>query len=31
VPRLSVNLAPLFGVTDDAPTLRAYLNIGWEF
>jgi hypothetical protein len=31
VPRLSVNLAPLFGVNDDAPTARVYLNIGWEF
>jgi hypothetical protein len=31
IPRLSVNLAPLFGVTDDAPTARVYLNIGWEF
>jgi hypothetical protein len=31
IPRLSVNLAPLFGVNDDAPTARVYLNIGWEF
>jgi hypothetical protein len=31
VPPLSINLAPLFGVTDDAPTARVYLNIGWEF
>jgi hypothetical protein len=31
VERLTVNLAPLFGVTDDAPTARVYLNIGWEF
>jgi hypothetical protein len=31
VPRLSVNLAPLFGVTPDSATARVYLNIGWEF
>jgi len=31
VPRLSINLAPLIGVTPDSPTVRAYLNIGWEF
>ncbi|MEZ0264375.1 MAG: hypothetical protein ACAI43_06585, partial [Phycisphaerae bacterium] len=31
MPQLSVNFAPLFGVTDDAPTARVYLNIGWEF
>jgi hypothetical protein len=31
MPRLSVNLAPLFGVSEDAPTARVYLNIGWEF
>ncbi len=30
-PRLSVNLAPLFGVTPDSATARVYLNIGWEF
>jgi hypothetical protein len=31
IPRLSVNLAPLFGVTPDSATARVYLNIGWEF
>jgi hypothetical protein len=30
-PRLTVNLAPLLGVTPDSPTARVYLNIGWEF
>jgi hypothetical protein len=31
IPRLSINFAPLFGVSEDAPTARVYLNIGWEF
>ena len=31
VPRLSINLAPLFGITPDSATARVYLNIGWEF
>jgi len=31
VPQMSVNLAPLFGVTDDSATARVYLNIGWEW
>lgn len=31
VPRMSINFAPLFGVTQDAATARVYLNIGWEF
>ena len=30
-PPLSINFAPLFGVSNDAPTARVYLNIGWEF
>lgn len=31
VPQMSVNIAPLFGVTDDSATARVYLNIGWEW
>jgi hypothetical protein len=31
IPRLSVNFAPLLGVSEDAPTARVYLNLGWEF
>jgi len=30
-PRWSVNVAPLFGVTDDAANARVYINIGYEF
>jgi len=31
MPQLTVNLAPLFGVTSESATARVYLNIGWEF
>ena len=31
VPRLSINLAPLFGTTPDSVNARVYLNIGWEW
>jgi len=31
VPRLSINLAPLFGTTPDSANARVYLNIGWEW
>lgn len=31
VPRMSINFAPLFGVTPDSATARVYLNIGWEW
>ncbi|MCA9284029.1 MAG: hypothetical protein KDA22_02350 [Phycisphaerales bacterium] len=31
VPPLTLNIAPLFGVTDDSPELQLWLNMGWEF
>jgi hypothetical protein len=31
IPRFTVNLAPLFGVTSESATARVYLNLGWEF
>lgn len=31
MPQLTVNLAPLFGVTSESATARVYLNFGWEF
>ncbi len=31
VPQLSINVAPLFGITPDSATARVYINIGWEF
>jgi hypothetical protein len=31
IPDLTINLAPLFGVTDDDPDARVFLNVGWEF
>jgi hypothetical protein len=31
MPQFTVNLAPLFGVTDESATARVYLNLGWEF
>ena len=30
-PQMSVNFAPLFGVTDDSPTAQMWFNAGWEF
>lgn len=29
-PQLTVNVAPLFGVTDDSPTAQIWFNCGWE-
>ena len=31
LPQFTVNLAPLFGVTNESATARVYLNLGWEF
>lgn len=28
---MHVDIAPLFGLTDDSPALKAFLNLGWEF
>ncbi|MCB1865440.1 MAG: hypothetical protein KDG50_08400, partial [Chromatiales bacterium] len=30
-PPLTINVAPLFGVTEDSPEVQLWLNIGWEF
>jgi hypothetical protein len=31
LPQLTVNFAPLFGVTEDSPKSQIWLNCGWEF
>jgi len=31
LPQMTINVAPLVGLTDDSPDGRIYLNIGWEF
>ena len=31
MPQLSINVAPLFGVTPDSANARVYINVGWEF
>ncbi|MFT3683906.1 MAG: hypothetical protein QM783_03080 [Phycisphaerales bacterium] len=31
VPNLTVNFAPLIGVTNESPAAQIYLNVGWEF
>ena len=31
VPNMHVDLAPLFGLTDDSPVLQNWVNVGWEF
>lgn len=31
LPSMHIDLAPLIGVTDDAPELQNWLNVGWEF
>ena len=28
---ITVNAAPLFGVTDESPRMQAWFNCGWEF
>jgi len=28
---MTINFAPLVGLTDDSPDAQIYLNIGWEF
>jgi len=30
-PQMTLNAAPLFGVTDDSPTAQVWFNCGWEF
>ena len=31
LPQMTINFAPLVGLTDDSPDAQIYLNIGWEF
>ena len=31
LPPVTVNIAPLFGVTEDAPRAQIWFNFGWEF
>lgn len=31
MPQVTMNLAPLFGVTDDSPDARVFINFGYEF
>lgn len=31
VPNCTINLAPLFGTTNESPLAQIYFNIGWEF
>jgi len=31
VPNCTINLAPLFGVTNESPIAQIYFNVGWEF
>lgn len=31
MPPLTVNVAPLVGVTDDSPEVQLWINVGWEF
>ncbi len=31
VPAMTVNIAPLIGVTSDSPHLQLFINVGWEF
>jgi hypothetical protein len=30
-PQMTMNFAPLFGVTEDSPTAQVWFNCGWEF
>ena len=30
-PQMTMNCAPLIGVTDDAPKAQVWFNTGWEF
>ena len=30
-PQMTVNFAPLFGVTEDSPVAQVWFNAGWEF
>jgi hypothetical protein len=30
-PPMTINVAPLFGVTDDSPDVQLWINVGWEF
>ena len=30
-PQMTMNFAPLFGVTEDSPTAQMWFNCGWEF
>ena len=30
-PQMTVNFAPLFGVTEDSPVAQVWFNLGWEF
>ena len=30
-PQMTMNFAPLFGVTSDSPTAQVWFNTGWEF
>ncbi|MBI1923570.1 hypothetical protein HYR99_04900 [Candidatus Poribacteria bacterium] len=31
LPQMSIDVAPLFGITDASPTMRAWVVTGWEF
>jgi hypothetical protein len=31
LPQMTINFAPLVGLTDDSPDAQIYLNLGWEF
>lgn len=31
VPAMTINIAPLFGVTDESPDAQLWCNFGWEF